>query len=98
LHRSCFNTYLCYAFNLKQIKNKKMKTVINNQESGKLEIFKRILYSFQVLMVGIALPILFLIGISDGNQKKSPETEVKEITNTTQLSTTQAVDLYIPRI
>ena len=75
-----------------------MKTVINNQESGKLEIFKRILYSFQVLMVGIALPVLFLIGISDGNQKKSTETEVKEISNTTQLSTTQAVDFYIPRI
>ena len=73
-----------------------MKTVINNEGSGKLELFKRILYSFQVLMVGIALPLLFLVGISDGNQKKP--TEVKEITNTTQLSTKPIVELYIPRI
>jgi hypothetical protein len=75
-----------------------MKTVINNEESGKLEIFKRILYSFQVLIVGIALPLLFLVGISDGNQKKTTETEVKEISNTTQLSSKPVVDLYIPRI
>ena len=73
-----------------------MKTVIINEESSKLEFFKRILYSFQVLMVGIALPLLFLVGISDGNQKKP--TEVKEITNTTQLSTKPIVELYIPRI
>ena len=75
-----------------------MKTVIKNEESGKLEIFKRIFYSFQVLMVGIALPLLFLIGISDGNQKKTPETEVKVATSTTQLSAIPAVDWYIPRI
>ena len=75
-----------------------MKTVINNKESGKFEFFKRILYSFQVLMVGIALPLLFLIGISDGNQKKRTETEVKEITNPTQLSAKPLGELYIPRI
>ncbi|MEP6947815.1 MAG: hypothetical protein ABI863_01010 [Ginsengibacter sp.] len=74
-----------------------MKTVTNNEESGKVEFFKRILYSFQVLMVGIALPILFLIGISDGNQKKPAETEVKEISNPTQLSAKSAIGLYIPR-
>ncbi|MEP6947814.1 MAG: hypothetical protein ABI863_01005 [Ginsengibacter sp.] len=74
-----------------------MKTVTNNEESGKSEFFKRILYSFQVLMVGIALPLLFLIGISDGNQKKPAETEVKEISNPTQLSAKSAIGLYIPR-
>jgi hypothetical protein len=75
-----------------------MKTVINNEESGKLEFFKRILYSFQVLMVGIALPVLFLVGISGGNQKKPAETEVKEISIPTQLSATPIVGSYIPRI
>ena len=75
-----------------------MKTAINNEESGKLEFFKRALYSFQVLMVGIALPLLFLVGISDGNQKKSTETEVKAIDNPSQLSAKPMVDLYIPRI
>jgi hypothetical protein len=75
-----------------------MKTVINNEGSDKLEFFKRALYSFQVLVVGIALPLLFLVGISDGNQKKTTETEVKEITNPTQLSAKPMVELYIPRI
>ena len=74
-----------------------MKAVINNEESGNLEIFRRILYSFQVLVVGIALPVLFLIGISDGNQKRSTETEVK-ISNTNQLSAKPVIDLHIPRI
>ena len=75
-----------------------MKTVINNPESGKFEFFKRILFSFHVLIVGIALPLLFLVGISDGNQKKTTETEVKEITSTTQLPARPIVGLLIPRI
>ena len=74
-----------------------MKTVINNEGSGKLEFFKRILYSFQVLMVGIALPLLFIIGISDGNQKKT-ETGVKEVINSAQLSAKPGVEQFIPRI
>ena len=74
-----------------------MKAVINNEESGKLEIFRRILYSFQVLVVGIALPLLFLIGISDGNQKRSAETEVK-ISNTNELSAKPVIGWHIPRI
>jgi len=75
-----------------------MKTVHNNEESGKMELFKRTLYSFQVLVVGIALPLLFLVGISDGNQKKPAESELKEISNSTQLSAKPIVELYIPRI
>ena len=75
-----------------------MKTVLNNEESGKMELFKRTLYSFQVLVVGIALPLLFLVGISDGNQKKPAESELKEISNSTQLSAKPIVELYIPRI
>lgn len=75
-----------------------MKTVINNEESKKVEFFRRILYSFQVLMVGIALPLLFLVGISDGNQKKSTETEVNETSNTIQLTSKPVVGLFIPRI
>ena len=75
-----------------------MKTVFNSEESGKMELFKRILYSFQVLVVGIALPLLFLVGISDGNQKKPAESELKEISNSTQLSAKPIVELYIPRI
>jgi hypothetical protein len=58
-----------------------MKTVINVNETSTFEFAKHIIYSFQVLMVGIAIPFLFFIGISDVNQKKTQETEVKEITN-----------------
>ncbi len=75
-----------------------MNTVNNNEESVKLEFFKRVLYAFQVLIVGIALPLLFFIGISDGNQKKVTGTEVKEISNPIQLSANPMVELYIPRI
>ena len=82
----------------KQFKSKTMKTVTRNEESGKLEVFKRILYSFQVLMVGIALPLLFLVGISDGNQKKSTESELKEISSTVQQPVKPVIGLYIPRI
>ncbi|MEO8764575.1 MAG: hypothetical protein ABI416_09825 [Ginsengibacter sp.] len=75
-----------------------MTSVINNDETGKVEFFKRILYSFQVLIVGIALPLLFLVGISDGNQKKPAETEVKESSSSIQLSSKPMVGLFIPRI
>jgi len=75
-----------------------MKTVNNNEESTKIEFFKRIFYSFQVLIVGIALPLLFLVGISDANQKKTTGTEVKQVINQTQLSVKPVVELYTPRI
>ncbi len=37
-----------------------MKTVINNEPTEqRLEFFTRILYSFQVLVLGITIPVLF---------------------------------------
>ena len=72
-----------------------MKTVINFNETSTFEFVKHIIYSFQVLMVGIAIPFLFFIGISDASQKKTQETEVKEITNPIQLSTKPAIELNI---
>lgn len=53
-----------------------MKTVIN-KGSERFEFFKRILYSFQVIIVSIALPFLFLIGTSARYQKKPSETEMR---------------------
>ncbi len=35
-----------------------MKTIIKNQESTLYEFAKNILYSFQVLMAGIAIPVI----------------------------------------
>lgn len=75
-----------------------MKTVINSSKISIPEFVKRSFYSFQVLMVGIAIPVLFIIGISDGNQKKIQKNDVNEVTNTTQQSPEQVVDLNIVRI
>ena len=75
-----------------------MKTLINSSKTSVLEFVKRSLYSFQVLMVGIAIPVLFIIGISDGNQKKIQINDVNEFTNTIQQSPEQVVDLNIARI
>ncbi|MEP6583189.1 MAG: hypothetical protein ABJA90_02935 [Ginsengibacter sp.] len=55
-----------------------MKTVINIEAKGqRLEFFTRMLYSFQVLIVGITIPVLFFLGISTRqDQKKAKETEI----------------------
>ena len=75
-----------------------MKTLINSSKISIPEFVKRSFYSFQVLMVGIAIPVLFIIGIADGNRKKIQKNDVNEITNTTQQSPEQVVDLNIARI
>ena len=80
------------------IKNETMKTLINSSKISIAEFVKRSFYSFQVLMVGIAIPVLFIIGIADGNRKKIQKNDVNEITNTTQQSPEQVVDLNITRI
>ncbi len=74
-----------------------MKTVIENQESKVYELAKSILYSFQVLMVGIAIPLLFIIGISNNNQKPAKIEESTEV-NTTQFSSQPIRQLNIARI
>jgi hypothetical protein len=75
-----------------------MKTVINSNENSILEFAKRGIYSFQVLIVGIAIPFLFLFGISNGNQKKVDENQMKEMSNMTELSSNNVVGFYIPSI
>ena len=39
-----------------------MKTAINHAAADSFELVKRALYSFQVLMVGLLIPLLFVIG------------------------------------
>ncbi len=63
-----------------------MNTVINSNENSIAEFAKRSFYSFQVLTVGIAIPFLFLFGISHTNHKKVKENEVHEVKNVTQVS------------
>ncbi len=64
-----------------------MKTIANNTETSMFETVKRFIYSFQVLIIGVAIPVLFIIGISNINQKKSREDITNQVSNTTQLST-----------
>ncbi len=51
-----------------------MKTVFNISATGSLEIAKSILGSFEVLVIGIFIPFLFLIGINT-NYGSTPEHE-----------------------
>lgn len=46
-----------------------MKTSNNITDHSIAESLKRLLYSFQVLIVGIAIPVLFIIGISTKTPK-----------------------------
>ncbi len=73
-----------------------MKTVISSEETPRLEFFKRILYSFQVLIVGIAIPVLFFLGVSTKeDQKKVKEIEMSVSANSSKLTANSAVDLSI---
>ena len=74
-----------------------MKTTINSSITSISESAKRIIYSFQVLMVGIAIPVLFIIGIS-GTQKKQQENATEQITNTAQLPTNPVVGFSVIKI
>jgi hypothetical protein len=48
---------------------KAIKTVFNRSENLNFEIAKRFIYSFKVLMLAVAFPLLFIIGISNGTKK-----------------------------
>ncbi|KAA9041290.1 hypothetical protein FW778_04440 [Ginsengibacter hankyongi] len=74
-----------------------MKTITDSNENSVFEFAKRSIYSFQVLIVGVAIPFLFLFGISNANQKKIDENQAKEISNMTDLSA-NVIGFYIPKI
>lgn len=65
-----------------------MKPVFKSNENSIVEFAKRGIYSFQVLIVALAFPFLFLFGISNFNQKKPQENEVNQVKNVTQVSVT----------
>lgn len=72
-----------------------MKTVIINEATPRLEFFKRILYSFQVLIVGIAIPVLFFLGVSTReDQKKAKEIEMSVSANSSKLTANSAIDYH----
>ncbi len=79
----------------KQLKIETMKTTINNEETMGMEFFKRCLYSFQVLIVGIAIPVLFFLGISTrADQKKARQTEISVSAHSAKVTANAVNDLY----
>ena len=55
-----------------------MKTRQINTEHSMAEIVKRSFNSFQLLIVGVAIPFLFFVGISNFNQRKIQEPPVRQ--------------------
>ena len=72
-----------------------MKSLIS---SNVLEHAKRMIFSFQVLIIGVAIPVLFIIGVSNNTENKTQDTQAKEINNTTQLSSRPVVGFTFPMI
>lgn len=52
-----------------------MKTAINNQPTERFEFAKRVLASFQVLIIGVMFPVLFVAGVTKQDQKQPLKTE-----------------------
>jgi hypothetical protein len=52
-----------------------MKTAINNQATERFEFAKRALASFQVLIIGVMIPVLFVAGVTKQDQKEPVKTE-----------------------
>jgi len=63
-----------------------MNAVINSNKNSIIEFAKRSIYSFNVLIIGLAIPFLFLLGISNFNQREPQENDVNQVKNVTQLS------------
>ena len=75
-----------------------MKTIISNSIASISETVKRTIYSFQVLIVGVAIPVLFIIGISNASQTKRVETETEQVNSSAQLHTNQVVGFPVVKI
>lgn len=71
-----------------------MKSLIKSNQISTFEIAKLKIYFLRLLIIGIAIPILFFIGIPKSNQKKTVEPEVTQIIPTAQISAKPAVDMY----
>jgi hypothetical protein len=63
-----------------------MKTVISSKTGKVLEFAKQILYSLQVLTVGLFIPFLFVFGISYNTPKPTKPTDDMHISKPQQVS------------
>lgn len=80
------------------IKKSKMKKVFVSQENPVVEFIKNSFYSFQVLIVGVAIPALFFIGIANNKTKKTVETEspiVHQVSGVTPLPAQKIIGFHM---
>lgn len=71
-----------------------MKTQINYTEITVAESIKRIIYGFQVLIIGIAIPVLFFMGVSTkADQRREKETEVSSSAPSSRLTAQSFVEM-----
>ena len=75
-----------------------MKTILSNRIASISETVKRTFYSFQVLIIGVAIPVLFIIGISNASQTKKSGTETEQVNHSDQLTANPAVGFHIVKI
>jgi len=75
-----------------------MKTHQINTEYSIVEMAKRSFNSFQLLIIGVAIPFLFVIGISNFNQRKIQETPVKQNNEVQQQTSEQATGWLVKNI
>jgi len=68
-----------------------MKTSINYEATERFEFAKRILSSFQVLIIGVMIPVLFVAGITKDNEKKTWDTETS-VNKTNQFTVQNVVN------
>ena len=53
-----------------------MKAVINNATSNSLEVAKQILFSLQVLIIGLFIPFSFVFGITYNRHHETAQKEI----------------------
>jgi hypothetical protein len=75
-----------------------MKTVNYSSENLVVTRLKDFIYSFEVLIVGVAIPFFFFFGISNGNHKVQEEKNVKEVSKLTPAPQGNVYELNSPRI
>ncbi len=76
-----------------------MKTQLSNVSGSKLETIRRGLYAFQVLVVGLAIPLLFALGISNDTVKKTtPVENVSNVSNDINTAGMGAIEFHVPEI
>ena len=71
-----------------------MKTVFENAATESFELAKRTLYAFEVLIIGIFIPVLFLVGINTnyGDKFESDTSVSKPHVKPAQKATAETVN------